>query len=320
MRSFPTDLKVYKQPGEYDLERFMETTVYPGEPMALLWESRDGAWFLAQMYNYLGWVRSRDVAVAESREALGAFLGNRLSLVVTGRQVTCACSPGRSEVSELLLDMGAHLPILEESALPLEVGGQSVAGNHVALAPRREGESGTLVTEPVLISKRVDVSVGPLPFARSLILRQAFKLLGERYGWGGMYHARDCSGLVMDVFRCFGLHLPRNAGQQARLPVGRSVEFSAASPLSEREALLAQVPAGAALFLDGHVMLYLGRFENEYYALHDLYEYYEESDREGEGLVRYPANQVMVTPLSIRRANGATFLESLTSARDFVPA
>jgi cell wall-associated NlpC family hydrolase len=147
--------------------------------------------------------------------------------------------------------MGAHLPILEESALPLEVGGQSVAGNHVALAPRREGESGTLVTEPVLISKRADVSVGPLPFARSLILRKAFKLLGERYGWGGMYHARDCSGLVMDVFRCFGLHLPRNAGQQARLPVGRSVEFSATSPLSEREALLAQVPAGATLFLDG---------------------------------------------------------------------
>jgi hypothetical protein len=67
-------------------------------------------------------------------------------------------------------------------------------------------------------------------------------------------------------------------------------------------------------------MLYLGRFENEYYALHDLYEYYEESDREGEGLVRYPANQVMVTPLSIRRANGATFSNPSPAPAIFVPA
>ncbi len=320
MRSFPTDLEVYKHPGEYDLERFMETTVYPGEPLALLWDSRDGEWFLAQMYNYLGWIRSRDVAVAGSREALGPFLGSGVPLVVTGRQVTSACSPGRPDLSELLLDMGTHLPLLAESVLPPDVAGQSVAGNHVALAPRRGGESGALFVEPILISKGADVSVGPLPYARSVILRQAFKLLGERYGWGGMYHARDCSSLIMDVFRCFGLQLPRNAGQQARLPVGRSVEFPASATLAEREELMARVPAGAALFLEGHVMLYLGRLGGEYYALHDLYEYYEASAQGAGALLRYPANQVMVTPLSIRRASGATFLESLTSARDFVPA
>jgi cell wall-associated NlpC family hydrolase len=320
MRSFPTDLEVYKQPGEYDLERFMETTVYPGEPLALLWNSRDGEWLLAQMYNYLGWIRRRDVAVASGREALGPFLGNGVPLVVTGRQVTSAWSPGRPDISELLLDMGAHLPLLADAALPPDVAGQSIVGNHVVLAPRRGGGSGALFVESVLLSRGADVSVGPLPFARSLILRQAFKLLGERYGWGGMYHARDCSSLIMDVFRCFGLRLPRNAGQQANLPVGRSIEFPASATLTERQELLGRVPAGAALFLEGHVMLYLGRLGGEFYALHDLYEYYEVSPQNEGTLRRYPANQVMVTPLSIRRSNGATFLESLTSARDFVPA
>ncbi|MFO7637354.1 MAG: NlpC/P60 family protein [Clostridia bacterium] len=29
--------------------------------------------------------------------------------------------------------------------------------------------------------------------------------LGEPYGWGGMNNARDCSALVMDVFRTFRL-------------------------------------------------------------------------------------------------------------------
>jgi hypothetical protein len=61
------------------------------------------------------------------------------------------------------------------------------------------------------------------------VLREAYRLLGVRYVWGGNGASGiDCSGLVKACFGRCGIALPRRASEQAR--VGTPVEFAALQP------------------------------------------------------------------------------------------
>lgn len=70
-----------------------------------------------------------------------------------------------------------------------------------------------------------DVSVGYLSLTNEEIIKQAFKCLGDRYGWGGMLESRDCSSYIREVYRCFGWILPRNTTGQLQMPV-RKIELA----------------------------------------------------------------------------------------------
>ena len=319
MRTFPTSAEVYKKPGEHDLDRFVETALYPSEPLAVLWTSRNGRWFFAQAGNYLAWVATADVAVARDREEWRRFREGNDFLTVTGKRVASVFDPLRPSVSELVFDMGTRLKLASDEEIPEEIGGQNVAGNHVVLLPARPSEGGEgLCVRPVLISSAADVEVGCLAYTRSRVIRQAFKFLGERYGWGGMYNARDCASLITDVFKCFGVRLPRNAGRQGKMRAGKTVEFPPATDAEERSRLLDGISPGAVLYMEGHVVLYLGKFRQRHYVIQDVYEYCLPPETPGGALRHVWANQVMVTDLSILRGNGETFLESLYCAREFV--
>lgn len=319
MRTFPTAERVYKIPGERDLDRFMETTLYPGEPLAVLWTSRDGRWLFAQAPNYNGWIEAGLVALAPDREAFERFANPEAFLVVCERQVATAFNPARADISELRLDIGTRLPLVERDALEPSIDGQSPSGNYVVLAPGREADSGRLQARPALLSSRANVSIGWQEFTRANIVERAFECLGERYGWGGMYNARDCSALVADVFRCFGLRLPRNANAQESVRAGRYEAIHPASSASERFAILRSFGPGAALFLPGHVMLLLGEVDERFFVIHAFGGHYVPDGGPDATLRFVPTNQVMVTDLSLRREDGKTYLEKLTGIRDFVP-
>lgn len=114
----------------------------------------------------------------------------------------------------------------------------------------------------------------------------------------------------MDVYRCFGLAMPRNSGEQAALP---GPKFSLESmSTSEKINKLRQLPPGALLHLPGHVMMYLGENNGSLYIIHALSSY-GLPDAEGNIQKIYHL-QVAVTDLLLLRANGQTFLDTLTSA------
>ena len=61
-----------------------------------------------------------------------------------------------------------------------------------------------------------------LPLTRANLLRQSFKFLGERYGWGHSYNARDCSGFVSEVYRSFGVQIAAQYARPGREPRAES--------------------------------------------------------------------------------------------------
>lgn len=156
------------------------------------------------------------------------------------------------------------------------------------------------------------------PLTRRAFLTEAFRHVGEAYGWGGSGAGLDCSELVMDVLSTFELDMPRHSADQSR--AGSFVlEVPEELPDEARIALLDRaLEQGIVLaYFPGHIFVYLGRnAEGTPRALHAFAEYLAPCDTGGgtdpaERLVR--VNRVSVSGLELGRdTSRRAFVERLT--------
>src|SRR5690606_11860390 len=77
------------------------------------------------------------------------------------------------------------------------------------------GDDGRLAFAPALLQKKEGSAADYLPLTRANLIRQAFRFLGERYGWGHSYNGRACSGFVSEIYRSMGVQIPRNTSAQS---------------------------------------------------------------------------------------------------------
>jgi cell wall-associated NlpC family hydrolase len=159
--------------------------------------------------------------------------------------------------------------------------------------PTRDA-NGRLQLVPALLPRGSDVLVGDLALSRANLLRQAFKLLGERYGWGHDYDGRDCSGFLSDVFATFGVRMPRNTGDQAKSRVFAHERFDETASRADRMRAVGALRAGDLVYIPGHVLMVVGREGGDPWVIHDVQGV---SVRDGDALRRIPLNGVSVTPL-----------------------
>jgi hypothetical protein len=292
MRNFPTALRAFPGKGLQDFEIFQESTVFPGDPALIVHTSLDGQWYFVVSPRYAAWVERTAIAEGSAEQVL-AYAGKPRYRVVTGDKVRTVYTPEAPSVSELQLDMGARVPLAQ---LPPDqpVNGEGPYASWTLELPVR-AEDGSLQFRPALLQRSADSAADYLPLTRANLIRQAFKFLGERYGWGHLYNGRDCSGFVADVYRSMGVQLPRNTGDQAASPVLLHRLFTAGDDHAARMQALAAAETGDLIYIPGHVMMFLGRVDGEPYVIQDV-----------GGLVFHDAsgklrwtktNQVSVTPL-----------------------
>jgi hypothetical protein len=319
IRAFPTELFITDNPSDNEFDLFQETALGPAEPVIILHKSKSGKWFFVQASCCSGWVPATDLAVAAASEAWLNYLQAEPFLVVTGSRLRLGYNPYSPEISELEFMMGARIPLAVDEEIPKVIDNQSSEGCYVVKIPVREAE-GKLHFKLALVPFVSDVSIGYLPYTREGVIKQAFKMQGERYGWGGLFHSRDCSSFVRDIYRCFGFQFPRNSREQM-LIAGKKYSLDGASR-QVRQRLLEQLSAGAILYFPGHVMLYLGKHREEYYVIHAIAYYGDQGRRDAEGsYLPVPLNAVAVSPLSLRRRrSGEELLIALTSALQIGPA
>lgn len=316
MRTFPTTRRVFSDAAVRDIDRFQENALFPGTPVAMLHTSRDGAWTFATSTTYRAWMPTDALARSDHATVLD-FADRTPFRLVTGATATTAFTRDAAALSQLQLDMGVRLPLWPDWPADAPVHGQHPQGSHVLTLPTRAAD-GSLAFTPALLPATADSSDAPLPYTPANVLRQSFRFLGERYGWGHADGTRDCSGFVSEVYRSLGLLLPRNTGDQARSPALDRIAFSVDDDAAHRRAVLQSLDVGDLVYVPGHVMLVIGHEHGHTFVIHDTAGVHL---RDATGaLQRIPVNGVVVTPLEpLLDETGAQLLERITAIQRVRP-
>ena len=266
LRGFPTGLRVFSSAGDTDIDRFQESALFPGTPVVVAHASADGAWRFVVSPRYAAWVQADAIATGD-QAAVFDYVDAAPYRIVTGDKVDTVFTREAPRVSELQLDMGVRVPLAD---LPPDqpVNGQHPYTSWILRLPVREAD-GSLAFSPALLQKKEESAADYLPLTRANLVRQAFKFLGERYGWGHAYNGRDCSGFISEVYRSMGVQLPRNTSDQSVSPAFERTHFDESSTRAERMAAVAKLDVGDLIYIPGHVMMYVGRIGDAPYVIHD---------------------------------------------------
>ncbi len=293
LRSFPTKKRLTSEAqGRFDY--LQETRLLIGEAVLVLHRSSDDAWCFVQAENYCGWIRESAIAYCGFDELCAVT--EALADVERG-QVAVVTKNGNYRIGEqeLYLRMGTRLLCADAESDTENAGqttdGQSMlqilegvpVGEVVTIKLPCKDADGWLVWEEASVSA-VDaegdrgIVNGYLPYTGANVMQLAVWLLGSPYAWGDAPsfgadvlqagdNGMDCSSTVSAVLKCFGFVLPRNTGTQRKM----DCEKTALSGMSdkERREVLDGLQGGELLYTSGHVMLYLGKVDGEYYVLHN---------------------------------------------------
>ena len=266
LRAFPSDLRVFSSQGNTDIDRFQESALFPGTPVVVAHHSRDGRWWWVISPRYKAWVRADDISLG-SREAVLGYGSGPAHRVITAAKAWTVFTREQPQLSELQLEMGLRIPL---AAVPADavVNGQLSYASWALELPIR-GPDGGLAFAPALLQKNQGSAADYLPLTRANLVRQSFKFLGERYGWGHSYNARDCSGFVSEVYRSMGVELPRNTRDQSISPALNHVLFDKDEGPQRRRAAVDGLQVGDLIYIPGHVMMMIGRIDGAPYVIHD---------------------------------------------------
>lgn len=317
LRGFPTTLRVFSDQGETDIDRFQESAMVPGTPVAVLHTSRDGKWYFVEAPRYRAWVQARYIAIGSAAQVFD-YVDKTPWRVVTAASVRTVFTREAPAVSKLQLDMGTRVPFAPKWPADKPVNGQGPYASHVIKLPVRKTD-GSLEFTHALLQKNTDTLDHYLPLTRANIIRQAFKFLGERYGWGSSYDGRDCSGFVSDVYRSMGIVMPRNTSAQSVSPAANRTAFDASSTHAERMQAVRNLEVGDLIYIPGHVMMMIGRFHGQPYVIHDVLgaTFLDAGDK----LHHVKLNQVSVTPLlPLLIDRDTSFVDVMTSIVHIRPA
>ncbi len=314
LKIFPIEEIVSDAADDPAFDMFQDSGLLVNEPVAVLHQSLDQKWLYIRMYFCSGWVKAEDVALFPDRASWLAYQAAEEDfLVVTANQIKLDRNPFTPAISGLELSMGTILPLAAPEEIPQTLDGRATYDNYIVKVPVRNSY-GQLGLKLAMIPVSKDVSIGFMPYTRANLLRQAFKLDGDRYGWGGMLEARDCSALVLEIYRCFGFNPPRNSSPQGKTP--GDVKDLTGLGLQARRDALDQLQPGATLHFPGHVMFYLGKDQDRYYVISALGSYAEFSPSyAGAKIIR--TRSVVVNDLSVKRASGLQWIEALTAAKQW---
>ncbi len=316
LRTFPTDLRVFSSKGDTDIDRFQESALFPGDAVAVLHESADGKWVFVASERYAAWMEKRFVGIGSADQVFG-YGKEGPYRVITGATATTAYTPEEPRVSNLQLEMGVRVPVLADWPVMDTVNGQQAHAAHVIQLPVRN-DDGSLALVPALLPRSQETSDDYLPLTRANLITQAFKFLGERYGWGHSYDTRDCSGFVSEIYRSFGVLLPRNTSAQAISPALDRLPFTDKDDTATREAAIADLQVGDLVYIPGHVMMMLGTANGMTWMIHDT-SGGSWFDADGKR-IHAQLNGVSVTPLEPMMASDtASYIDRMTNIQRIRP-
>lgn len=252
LRVFPTSKPLYKNPAApgdgYPFDLLQNSSVAFNEPIFLSHTSKDGAWSYIFTNNASGWVESNNIVTLTSDQI--ETLKGKEKLFITEDVTPLRDSENRFVAYSRI---GMVLPYLSENN-----------ESYKALSIDTSGK-----TKELLIPKN-SAHVGIRLLNKEDLTKIGTHLLRNTYGWGGMFEERDCSSMIRDYVTPFGIWLPRNSAQQAKK--GEVISFQDLNN-TQKIALIKEkgVPFETILYKKGHVLLYVGTYEDTVMVMHNIW-------------------------------------------------
>ncbi|EQB34454.1 hypothetical protein M947_10635 [Sulfurimonas hongkongensis] len=256
MRIFPTSKPLLKDPnlaGEgFPFDYLQNSTLGANKPLFVSHYSKDREWLYAFSSFASGWIRSSEVVFLNKKHT-DAWQKAQQIFFIKDKQAIYD-SEGNFLFSSKL---GTLLALISEEE-----------DYFIALAISSYKNSKPLF-ERVKISKTI-AKKEVLDLDRDSLRAVMSEVFKDNYGWGGMYGQRDCSSMLRDMFAPFGIWLPRNSKEQARIGEVISLEN-----LSDDEKIYTiiekAIPFETLLYISGHIVLYVGLFDDEIIVFHNTW-------------------------------------------------
>lgn len=255
-RFLPTIRPFFANPEEagegFPFDYLQNTALWVGVPLRARHVNLKGDWLLCRSGTIPGWVPARDVAFVDEEFMSAYRTGRYLAIVKDDVSIRDGKSAFLARVH-----IGTVLPISEERG-----------DGFVVYVPLRSTDGSAVLAEG-LVSKESGKEM-PVPFSPAAMAVLADRVVGNPYGWGGMYEDRDCSATVRDLMTPFGIWLPRDSGPQSKCNTFVDVEKE---PWERKLDLIAEkgLPFRTIIGMKGHVGLYLGLWKGRPAMLHDTW-------------------------------------------------
>lgn len=306
LRVLPTEKPLFYDPEEagegFPFDLLQHSRLFVGSPVFVSHRSRTGAWLFVESGWVAGWVPAREIGLLTAENIASV---ETLPLAAVTEEFT----PLRTRDGETTATgrIGMLLPL---------------AGTEdddvLVLVPRANG-NGTVFTTCSLSGK--SGAPWPPPMTTGRVAGFIEAMLGQAYGWGGMYGNRDCSSFIQDLLAPFGVPMPRHSSDQAK--AGAYIDLSGydAERKAERIAALG-VPYATLLSMRGHVMLYIGTSPQGLLAVHSVWGLRRQTPN---GAGRAIIGRTVVTALDTGKEDeavlraGGLLIERITGMTQYLP-
>lgn len=280
LRELPTNQARYSKAttntAELPFDYFQYSTLPLGTPVFITHISKDKQWYFVETPLAGGWLPVDSVGTVDRNFAQRYQHGRYAALI----RDNVAVSSDRG-LSLGKVHIGSMFPVLRATDTELTV----------MLPVRGPGNTATIGTTTLTDA---DAVIKPLPLLPKLVAVIGNQMMGQPYGWGGMYGQRDCSSATRDLFTPFGLWLPRNSSSQAKAWRYQSIE--GLSPESKEQTIMADaLPFASLLWMQGHVGLYVGKYKGKAAFFHQVWGVRVDDDGTNDG--RHVIGRCVVTSL-----------------------
>ncbi len=282
LRSLPTQQPHFSSPdgdsNGWPFDNLQRSAVAANTPIFVCHLSADKAWALVEICFTFGWMPVSDFGRVDSN-FIKKWESGRYA-VITRDQTAIFYKNGQFGLKSSL---GYLFPLVEETPEKMEI-----------LVATMSIFSDYAVIKKSYVSRDAAV-VAPLRLTSLNAVKIANEMIGEPYGWGGLYGNRDCSAMTKDFFAVFGIWLPRNSEDQVK-ETGSYVNLSGMTPEQKEKIILEKgIPYLTLLWRKGHIMLYIGAKDGQALIFHNIWGVKTKDLRGREG--RKIIGQAVITTL-----------------------
>lgn len=281
LRLLPMSQPLFYDPslaGEgFPFDMIQNSSIPAGTPVFILHQSADKAWGYVTSSYAEGWIPLSEMAFVD--EAFITEYENHPWVAIIRERVPLALSKGPYLFEG---SIGMQFPLVSKTETSWTV--------WVPVTTEYQYAELKEVTIP-----KSSAQLKPFSLTPEHMADLANQLIGQPYGWGGLYHNRDCASMIQDLFTPFGIWLPRNGNDQG-LRGGLYISVKDLSAADKEKMIIRNgIPFLTLIWFKGHIMIYVGSENGKALVLHNIWGIRTKTDEGKEG--RHIIGKTVITSL-----------------------